>query len=135
MIQLQSRINPQAAQIQTVPVYSISGESETCSLHPNRIEDAWCKRIVFAIQAWHNTLAYKPGDVADETAAGFTRRPTFEEARRYAANVAPNEPLPFDPQVELKKMEEEDRARYEERQRRKQAERAAQLAQQSGAAS
>lgn len=89
-------MDPRQLQLKLQRHYPITGPHEICSHHPVLHADA--ERGIEALRehARREYLDYRPGKNPDETAAGFSRPPTLEEAKRLArgADAKPGEPVP-----------------------------------------
>jgi len=96
MIPVAHPMNPQMMQMKMQRHYPITQPDEICSHHPILKADTLRGMVALSIRAYLDMLDYKPGKYPDETAAGFSRIPTLDEAKRMAqgANANPGEPVP-----------------------------------------
>ena len=92
-------MDPRQMQMKLQRVFPITQPGEVCSHHPILHADA--ERGIEALReaARREYLDYRPGKNPDEIAAGFSRVPTLDEAKRIArgADAKRGEPVP-DPQ-------------------------------------
>lgn len=66
--------------------FPLMSASHRCADHSERVRDEARQLAVFVEQVRRNTLDYKPGEHADEKAAGFSRPPSLAEVRRMIAS-------------------------------------------------
>ena len=89
-------INPQIGMMKQKRMMPITLDSEICSFHP--ILKADTERGLEALResARREYLDYRPGKNPDEIAAGFSRVPNLDEAKRMArgADAPRGEPVP-----------------------------------------
>jgi hypothetical protein len=76
-------------------IYPPTLADEVCSHHSALAGRLWKGAIEYAVRHWREYLDYRPGKYPDETAAGFSRPPTFDEARKYVPG--PDAPKPDKP--------------------------------------
>lgn len=79
-------LNPNEIKIEMkrIPVPTLATDS--CGQHPHYRAEFIERGIYFAISLWRNWLEYAPGKHPDENAAGFSRMPSFAEAKARYGN-------------------------------------------------
>lgn len=94
VIPVQSRMGQM--EVKQERVFPLQTENDFCSHHPMLRADTLRGLVASCFHVWDNRVAYKPGEVADSIAAGFTRKPTLAEAKAIAfgADAKAGEPVP-----------------------------------------
>ena len=89
-------MNPQIGQMKQKRMMPITLDTEVCSHHPILVADTERGIETLREAARREYLDYRPGKNRDEIAAGFSRVPTLDEAKRIArgADAPRREPVP-----------------------------------------
>lgn len=84
MLVVPNKLDPRVGNTQQLTVFPIVMEGGTCEHHPARVEMLIKGAVMFAIRTWREYLDYRPGKNPDEIAAGFSRMPTYAEAKQHS---------------------------------------------------
>lgn len=98
-------LDPRQGVMKQKRLMPITLDTEICSHHPILRADVLRGTVAQSVRAYLDLLDYKPGKYPDETAAGFSRVPTLEEAMRLArgATAPRGEDVPLERTAPAKK--------------------------------
>lgn len=96
MLAVPNPLDARQVQMKQERVYPLMADYEFCSHHPMLRADTLRGLVAACFYAWDNRLTYKPGEIPDSIAAGFSRPPTLDEAKKLAfgADAKPGEAVP-----------------------------------------